>query len=276
MRAALLTNDHTMEQSYHRINARAQAPDSEAITVAAEAAACIQNCHERGSHKNLQLRDRFSGCSAARAATNGGTSAYRLSERSGNLAREAVRARRRNYHRPHFRSWLPSVLRALRPRRSQVRVARCRAASRKRLTVADHDLTSPHEEGVVLPLGARLIGDTASVGAADVTVCRLTPAFGSSRLVARTCASAAIATSDRDGLPSREADERPTASCRRERRLRIARAIMNTDELSRYAIILFLQASTGDGRDRGALVKERRYDCAPIPEMGWREEPALA
>ncbi len=56
MSAALRASDHTMKQPGHRSDARAQAPDSDAITVAAGAGACVQDHHERASRVMRQLR----------------------------------------------------------------------------------------------------------------------------------------------------------------------------------------------------------------------------
>ncbi len=53
---AFLVIDHTMEQLGHRSDARAQAPDSDVITVAVVAAKYFQNHHERASRVMRQLR----------------------------------------------------------------------------------------------------------------------------------------------------------------------------------------------------------------------------
>ncbi len=53
---AFLVIDHTMEQLGHRSDVRAQAPDSDVITVAVVAANYVQNHHERASRVMRQLR----------------------------------------------------------------------------------------------------------------------------------------------------------------------------------------------------------------------------
>ncbi len=187
MRAAFLVIDHTMEQLGQRSDARAQAPDSEVITVAVVAANYFQNHHERASRVMRQLRYRsgplhISRCNRWR---------LQLADWVTVLATTLGELFARGDVFIIDRMPLPVCrrVRARRCRNARGRASRgSRAAKHERcfgwrlhlictpngvpvsfqlLPAAYHDLTPLHEVAFALPPGARLIGDKAYVSAAD-------------------------------------------------------------------------------------------------------------
>ncbi len=143
MIAALLVIDHTMGQLGHRSDARAQAPDSEVITVAVVAATSFQNHHERASRVMRQLRylsgslhrsrcnrrlHRLANWVAVLATTlgelfaRGDVDSCRIRRRRNWGG--AVRARRRVHHRQHACARLSSGPRVARSQRAWAGVLR--------------------------------------------------------------------------------------------------------------------------------------------------------
>ncbi len=187
MIAAFLVIDHTMEQLGHRSDARVQAPDSDVITVAVVAANDFQNHHERALCVMRQLR--YLSGSLHRSRCN-----RRLHRRADWVAVLATALGELFARGDVFiiDSMPVPVCRRVRARRGRTVRGRafcgyCAAkderffgwrvhlictpsgvpVSFQLLPAAYHDLTPLHELAFALPPGARLIGDKASISAAD-------------------------------------------------------------------------------------------------------------
>ncbi len=187
MIAAFLVIDHTMEQLGQRSDARAQAPDSDVITVAVVAANYFHNHHERASRVMRQLRSlsgslRGSRCNRRRRqladwVTVLTTVLGELCARGDVVIIDSmpvpvcrrVRARRgRNARGRVFCSYCAAKHeRFFGWRLHLICTPRGAPVSFQLLPAAYHDLTPLHEVAVALPPGARLIGDKDCVSAAD-------------------------------------------------------------------------------------------------------------